>query len=110
MSQLTDIQSGRVAAQGEGRRAFLLAGWLAATTALFWAPVRGVLAYASENDDASHIFIIPILAAGVLYLDRERVFRRGGFDALAGAVLATLGGAIAVFTWREKTEAGTKGR
>jgi exosortase len=107
MSQLTDSQSGRAAAQGEGRRAFLMAGWLAATTALFWAPVRGVLAYASENDDASHIFIIPILAAGVLYLDRERVFRRVSFDELAGSVLVALGAAIAVVTWRGQIGAGT---
>ena len=107
MSQLTDIQSGRFAGRGEGRRAFAMAGWLAATTALFWAPVRGVLAYASENDDASHIFIIPILAAGVLYLDRERVFRRVSFDELAGSVLVALGAAIAVVTWRGQIGAGT---
>jgi len=122
MSQLTDIQSGAVAtgavapgtvAPGaiaprvEVRRVYFLAGWMALTLGLFWAPLRSVIAYASENDDASHIFIIPILATGVLYLDRERVFRRVGFDALAGAVLATLGAAIAVFTWREQIGAGT---
>src|ERR1700735_3830525 len=107
MSQLPDIQSGRVAAQGEGRRAFLLAGWLAATTALFWAPVRGGLAYGSENDGGSHIFSIPILAAGVLYLDRERVVRRVSFDELAGSVLVALGAAIAVVTWRGQIGACT---
>src|ERR1700722_7374831 len=117
MSQLTDIQSGAVAtgavAPGaiaprvEVRRVYFLAGWMALTLGLFWAPLRSVIAYASENDDASHIFIIPILATGVLYLDRERVFRRVGFDALAGAVLATLGAAIAGFTWSEQIGAGT---
>src|ERR1700749_530788 len=107
MSQLTDSQSGRAAAQGEGRRAFLMAGWLAAATALFWAPLRDVIAYAAENDDASHIFIIPILAAGVLYLDRERVFRRVSFDVVSGGVLAALGAAIGILTWRGQIGAGT---
>src|ERR1700722_37676 len=103
MSQLTDIQSGAVAtgavAPGaiaprvEVRRVYFLAGWMALTLGLFWAPLRSVIAYASENDDASHIFIIPILATGVLYLDRERVFRRVGFCGLAGGGLATPGGA-----------------
>jgi exosortase len=46
-------------------------------------------------------------AAGVLYLDRERVFRRVSFDAPAGGVLAALGAVIAVLTWRERTGAGT---
>ena len=107
MSQLTDIQSRPVAAGIEGRRAYFLAGWIVATTALFWAPLRSLIAYASENDDASHIFIIPILATGVLYLDRERVFRRVSFDALAGSVLVALGAAIAVLTWRGQIGAGT---
>src|SRR6201986_563460 len=75
--------------------------------ALFWDPLRSVIVYASNNDDASHIFVIPILAIGILYLDREHVFRRVNFDAPACAVLATMGAAIALFTWREQVGAGT---
>jgi exosortase len=90
----------------EPRRAYLLAGWVVVTSALFWGPLRGVVAYASENDDASHIFIIPILALGILYLDRAGVFRRVSFDVLAGSALAALGAAIAVYTWRAGVGAG----
>ena len=66
----------------EPRRAYMLAAWVIATSALFWQSLRAVIAYASENDDASHIFIIPILAVGILYLDRAQVFRRVSFDLL----------------------------
>jgi exosortase len=91
----------------EGRRVYFLAAWVVATAALFWTPLRSVIAYAAENDDASHIFIIPILAIGVLYLDRDQVFRRVSFDAFAGGVLAAMGAAIGVLTWRGQIAAGT---
>jgi exosortase len=107
MSQPTDNQAGTGAAELDLRRLSSLAVWIAATTALIWGPFRSVVAYAAANDDASHIFIIPILAAGVLYLDRERVFRRVSFDAFAGGVLAALGAAITIITWREQIGAGT---
>ena len=105
MSQLSDIQGGSVAAGLDGRRTYFLVAWIVATMALFWEPVRSVIAYATENDDASHIFIIPALAAGVLYLDRERVFRRVSFDALTGGVVCALGAAIAFFAWKEQVGA-----
>jgi exosortase len=110
MPQPTDIQGVTATPGLEGRRAYFLAAWIVATTALFWVPLRSVFAYAAENDDASHIFIIPILAAGVLYLDRARVFRRITFDVFAGSVLTALGAAIAIFTWQEGTGAGTTER
>jgi exosortase len=109
MSQITEseaasaaIEPARVTPALEARRVSYLAAWIAATAALFWVPLRAVIAYAAENDDASHIFIIPILAAGVLYLDRERVFRRVSFDVLAGGVIAALGAAIGILAWREQ--------
>src|SRR3984885_15668273 len=114
MSQITEneaasaaIEPARVTPALEARRVSYLAAWIAATAALFWVPLRAVIAYAAENDDASHIFIIPILAAGVLYLDRERVFRRVSLDVLAGGVLAALGAAIGILTWMGQIGAGT---
>jgi len=85
MSQLTDIQSRPVAAGIEGRRAYFLAGWIVATTALFWAPLRSLIAYASENDDASHIFLIPFISAAVIYLERRAIFQRISYDLIGAA-------------------------
>jgi exosortase len=114
MSQITEsevaaatMEAARVTPALEGRRVYFLAAWVAASVALFWAPLRSVIAYAAENDDASHIFIIPILAVGVLYLDRERVFRRVSFDVLSGSVLAAFGAVIGVLTWRRQIGEGT---
>jgi exosortase len=107
MSHPNDNRGGLAGAEFEGRRAYFLAAWIVATAALFWVPVRSVIAYASRNDDASHIFIIPILAAGVLYLDHERVFRRVSFDVSAASGLAASGAAIALLAWREQIGAGT---
>lgn len=107
MPQPADVQEAPKGAAIEPRRAYMLAAWAIGTSALFWEPLRAVIAYASENDDASHIFIIPILAAGVLWLDRARVFRRVSFDAVTGGGLTALGAVIAILTWRETASAGT---
>jgi exosortase len=85
----------------------MLAAWVIATSALFWQPLRAVVAYASENDDASHIFIIPLLAVGILYLDRTRVFHRISFDVAKGAAFAAVGAWIAILTWWKSTGAVT---
>ena len=85
----------------------MVAAWVIATSALFWSPLRAVVAYASENDDASHIFIIPILALGILYLDRDRLFRRLSFDISRGAAYAAVGAWIAILTWWKPTGTGT---
>jgi exosortase len=107
MSQSIETEATETTPGLEGRRVYFLVAWIVATIGLFWVPVRSVIAYAADNDDASHIFIIPILAAGVLYLERDRVFRRISFDTLAGGVLAAMGAAIAGLTWREQFGAGT---
>jgi exosortase len=77
-----------------------VAGWIVLTTALFWIPLRGVVAYASENDDASHILLIPFLTVAILFLERSSVFRGVSYDVLTGTGLTALGVVIALFTWK----------
>ncbi len=107
VSQPTETQEAPRGAAIGPRRAYMLAAWVIATSALFWQPLRAVVAYASENDDASHIFIIPLLAVGILYLDRARVFRRISFDIAKGAAFAAVGASIAILTWWKSTGAVT---
>jgi exosortase len=104
MSQTGYSQDVPGAAGSESRSGYYFAVWVLVATGLFWAPLQGVIAYAAENDDASHVFIIPFLAAGVLYLDHADVFRRVAFDVLAGSALAVLGAAIALFAGRRAAE------
>src|ERR1700749_2806494 len=107
VSQPTDIQGSQECGRIELRRAYMLAAWVIATSALFWQPLRAVIAYGSENDDASHIFIIPILAVGILYFDRAQVFRRVSFDVRNGGAFAAVGAAIAILTLWDTTGRGT---
>jgi exosortase len=80
------------------RRAYMMAVWVIATSALFWVPLRAVFTYAFENDDASHIFIIPILAVALLYMDRVSVFCHVSFNIRIASVYAVVGAAIAILT------------
>ena len=84
----------------ESRAGYYFAVWLLVATALFWAPLRAAIGYAAANDDASHILLIPFMAAFVLYMDRATVFRRVSFDVFAGIALAAVGAAIALSAWR----------
>jgi exosortase len=104
MSQPVNSRDIPGATGSESRSGYYFAVWVLIATGLFWAPLQAVIAYAAENDDASHIFLIPFLAAGVLYLDRADVFRRLSFDVFAGGALAVVGAAIALFTWRRAAE------
>jgi len=106
VSHPTDTHDVAETAGFEPRRGYFFAIWLVATAALFFSPLRSVSAYASENDDASHIFLIPVLSAGVLYMDRATVFRRVSFDSLAGGLITALGAVIGIFAWRD-VAAGT---
>jgi exosortase len=88
------------ASGSQPRSGYYFAVWLLVATGLFWAPLRAAIGYALANDDASHILVIPFMAAFVLYLDRATVFRRVSFDVFAGGVLAAVGAAIALSSWR----------
>lgn len=89
------------------RSAYYFAVWLLVSTGLFWVPLQAVIGYAVANDDASHILLIPFMAAVVLYMDRAKVFRRVSFDVFAGIVLAAAGTAIALSAWRRGVPSGT---
>jgi exosortase len=54
--------------------------WAAVTIAIFWRPVTALAHFAIENDDASHILLIPFISAWVLILERKRIFCRAFYD------------------------------
>ena len=81
-----------------------MAAWIVLSGILFWAPLRAVVAYASENDDASHIFLVPFLTVVILFVERSSVFRRVSYDFLTATALTAVGAAIALFTWRTGIE------
>jgi exosortase len=75
--------------------------WILATLIVFWRPLDAVIHFASQNDDASHIFLIPIISAGVIYIDRRAIFRRVSYDLTSAAflvVVAATVGAMALWS------------
>jgi exosortase len=78
-------------------RWLLCALWILASLFVFWRPLRAVIHFASENDEASHILLIPFISAATIYIDRKAVFRRISYDPIGAvflvAVAATAGAA-----------------
>jgi exosortase len=50
--------------------------WIAASMVLFARPLGSMIHFALQNDDASHILLIPVISAWVIYLERRNVFYR----------------------------------
>jgi exosortase len=83
------------------RQRFLLFGlWILACLAIFWAPATGLLRYSMGNDNASHIVLVPVITAWLVYLEKKRIFKTTNFDYVPGAVLAAVGIFAALFTMR----------
>jgi exosortase len=58
------------------RRWLLFSLWLVGNVAVSWNAVQSLLRYSLGNDDASHILLIPLISACLIYLDRKQIFRQ----------------------------------
>jgi exosortase len=86
------------------QRFFLFGLWILACLAIFWAPATGLLRYSMGNDNASHIVLIPVIVAWLIYLEQQRIFPTTNFDYVPGAVLTAVGIFAALFTMRAGAE------
>jgi exosortase len=70
-------------------RHWLLFGlWLVCTVAVSWRALSALLHYSLGNDDSSHIILIPLISAWLVFIDRRLIFRRVSPDiALFAALL-----------------------
>jgi exosortase len=73
------------------RRVFLCATWFLLTCLLFFGPVSRAVHYALNNDDASHIILIPAICIWLLYLERATIFAVLGSDGRTAAVFFVAG-------------------
>lgn len=69
--------------------------WIGASVILFLRPLGAVIHFAANNDDASHIFLIPFISGGVICLERQTIFRRISYDLVGATVLLLLAGFVA---------------
>lgn len=68
--------------------------WIVASVLLFLRPLGAVIHFAANNDDASHILLIPLITAGVICLERQTIFRRISYDLAGAAFLVLLAGFV----------------
>jgi exosortase len=65
----------------------LWGAWLFLCCLAFYKPLLTLIRYALQNDDASHIVLIPFLVAWLLYTDRQKLLR-GSLDLVAASWFA----------------------
>ncbi len=99
---LADTVAEEVGKQGpsETKRLALFGVWVLLAAALLWKPVEGLVRYSLSNDNASHILLIPLISAWLLYFEGRRIFRQISSDAISGVVLLVAGVGVALWTWR----------
>jgi len=62
---------------------------------LFWKPILALLHYALNNDNASHILLIPFIVGWLLYLERQKI-RHASFDLTAASCFALPAAVLAI--------------
>ena len=62
------------------RRLAIFLAWVLATCLLFYRPIAAFVSYSLSNDNASHLVLIPVISAWIIFLERQRIFKSIGSD------------------------------
>ncbi|MGB2621037.1 MAG: exosortase/archaeosortase family protein [Candidatus Acidiferrum sp.] len=76
----------------------LFSGWIIFTSLLFVQQLFRLFRLAMSNPDASHLILIPFLAAGLFYIERRSIFRTLSTSLGLGSLLVALGIGLVVST------------
>jgi exosortase len=83
--------------QANHRRWLLFGLWMVGSIAIFWKPLDFLLRYSLGNDDASHIVLIPLISAWLIFVDQRQVFHRLSSDVAVSISLLIPG--LAFVLW-----------
>lgn len=75
--------TGRTIAQRHG----VFAGFVFLSGLIFWKTWAGVIAYSLQNESASHILLIPVIAFYLLFAARTRIFSQSDFAIGPGLIV-----------------------
>lgn len=64
--------------------------WVLLTVAVFWEPWSAMVRYSLGNADASHLLLIPLISAWLLYFEQKRIFAELGHDYGSATILIVL--------------------
>jgi len=78
------------------RRTLYFAGWVLAACLLLLHPIVSFASYSLSNDNASHLMLIPVISAWVLFLERDRIFKTVGSDVATAMGFLAGGGVLAL--------------
>jgi exosortase len=79
------------------RRVLYYLAWVIAIGLLFFRPLRAFFAYSLSNDNASHLVLIPVIGAWILFLERNRIFKVCSSDRAGGGILSAAGAVVGCF-------------
>jgi len=78
------------------QRVLFFVGWIIATGLLCLRPLVAFVTYSLSNDNASHLVLIPVITAWLLYLERERIFKLLASDGRSASLFLATGAALAL--------------
>jgi exosortase len=78
------------------RRILLYLVWILATCLLLMHPLGTFVSYSLSNENASHLVLIPVISAWILFLERYRIFKTLGSDRVAASLCLAAGATLAI--------------
>src|SRR5882724_2230478 len=78
------------------RRMLLYLGWILASCLLFLYPITAFVSYSFASENGSHLILIPVISAWVVFLERDRIFKALGSDAPLGSLLLAAAAVVAL--------------
>jgi exosortase len=81
------------------QRVLFYAGWIIVTCLLFLHQVTAFLSYSLSNGNASHLVLIPLITAWLLYLERDRIFKLLASDSRSASLFFAAGSALALLAF-----------
>jgi exosortase len=81
------------------QRRLLSTAWIGVSLLLFLRPASELIRLSLVSQDISYVGLIPFLAAGVLFVERQQIPRVRSYDTWPAIVCLVLAGAVAVLTY-----------
>jgi len=78
------------------RRMLLYLGWILASCLLFLRPLTAFVSYSRASENGSHLILIPVISAWVVFLERDRIFKALGSDGPVGSLLLAAAAVVAL--------------
>src|SRR5580765_6948372 len=92
------------------RRILLYLGWIFASCLLFLHPLTAFVSYSLSNENASHLILIPVICAWIVFLERHRIFKALGSDVPVASMLLAAAAILAFVAFSMGSRSSTVNR